>query len=99
MAFTFRPSTQAESEIEKIKAEAEINTNSKALDYVLRNFRLMEKELRDAEKKFEKSEQELSTIKNIIARKTETDRIYNELAGTLIPGTSPAGHGSARRRR
>jgi len=99
MAFTFRPSTQAESEIEKIKAEAGINTNSKALDYVLRNFRLMEKELRDAEKKIKKSERELSAIKNIIARKTETDRIYNELVVTLIPDNPPTGTGAAWHRR
>lgn len=98
MAFTFRPSAQAESEIEKIKTEANINTNSKVLEYVLKNFRLTEKELRDAENKIVKYERKLAAIKEIIARKIETDRVYNDLVGTLIPDHSPAGAGSAQRR-
>ena len=85
MAFTFRPSENAVQELEKIKSENDLKTNSKAIDYVLRDFRLTEKELREAQKDLAATKKELEAIKNIIAKKTETDRIYNELVGTLIP--------------
>ncbi len=85
MAFTFRPSAQAEREIEKIKERFGIRTNSKALEHVFEHYMGIRDKLQETKDKLARTERELEAIKDIIARKAAVDRIYGDLVGTLTP--------------
>jgi len=85
MAFTFRPSKQAEKAIEKIKGETGLKTNSKALEYALENFGLIERELKQTREQLNKTDNELNHIKMTIVNKNESDRVYQKMICDLIP--------------
>ena len=84
MAFTFRPSDEATAAMEKIKKDNGIATNSKAIEYALRNFQAMDKALRGTEKQLDKTELELRNIKMTLTRKTETDLAYTRMISELV---------------
>lgn len=84
MAFTFRPSKDAMKTIEQIKKDADIVTNSKAVEYALRNFLVMEKELKDTYSNLEKSDRELIEMKKTIIIKYESDLYYNKMISELV---------------
>lgn len=84
MAFTFRPSDAAEKAIEQIKKEADIATSSKALEYILHQFPVMQNELKGLYADLDKAEQELRKIKMTVASKAESDLAYNKLISELV---------------
>jgi len=91
MAFTFRPSKNGTKKMEQIKSENDLKTNSKALEYVLKNFQFIENESRNTKKQLSEIDNELRSIKEIIVNKFESDRSYNEMICNLIPKESGYG--------
>jgi hypothetical protein len=85
MACTFRPSEKAQKAIEKIKRDHGLKINSKALEYVLTNFGLVEKELRATKMDLRETREELKYIKKAIGNKLSADRDYKEMIKVLIP--------------
>ena len=77
MAFTCRLSDQALAEIERIKTDQKIKTNSKAIEYVLQNFRAqgVRQQL---------VEGELRALKKIIADKAQADKAYDTVINDLV---------------
>ena len=88
MACTFRPSKDAQKAIEKIKADNDLKTNSKALEYVLTNFHPSQKVFRETQAYLVQALDELTAIKLAIANKQHADSQYNEMVKNLIPKQS-----------
>ena len=84
MACIFRPSKEAQKNIEKIKADHDLKTNSKALEYVLNNFGLIEKQLKATEKRRQHTESQLINIQRVLVIKEDSDRSYKKNDGRIV---------------
>jgi len=84
MAFTFRSSDAAIKVIRKIKEDTGIATSSKALEYVLDQFLVMQKEMKDLSAALYEAQFELRNIKMTVANKTESDMAYNKMISSLV---------------
>ncbi|MCP4339851.1 MAG: hypothetical protein GY799_13410 [Desulfobulbaceae bacterium] len=82
MAFTCRLPDQALAEIERIKSDQGIKTSSKAIEYVLQNFRAQGVRQQHAEG-------ELRVLKKIITDKALADKAYDVVISDLIPAFEP----------
>lgn len=84
MAMTFRPSKEALSSIEQVKIEADISTNSKAIEYVLEQFPILQNELEDAYSELKKTTYDLKNINDIILDKLRSDQEYDKMVKDLV---------------
>jgi hypothetical protein len=84
MAFTYRPSKKIEAEIEEIKNQEGIKTNSKVLDYVISLHRQFKSEIKNQENKIRDLEKELNEIKSILKRKHFVEVEYQKLIDSMI---------------